>query len=156
MPWPGKDFAEPLVQNVDWDRVVPHLPEFARAFREKGCPYPNLGFLIDGTFRSTCRPGGRDSRQRALYSGNNKSHGFNYQGLTTPDGIIVQAWGPAQGRCHDLGLMRESKIMEQIAQHAKIGYRQFIVFGDLGYQRTDLLQCGFKGELPESSLTLSS
>ncbi|EED14499.1 hypothetical protein TSTA_121430 [Talaromyces stipitatus ATCC 10500] len=46
---------------------------------------------IDGTFRATCRP---SKNQRIAYSGYKKRHGFKYQGIITPDGMVLSLIGP--------------------------------------------------------------
>lgn len=56
-----------------------------------------VGFL-DGTFKHMCRP---TDDQEAVYSGYKRGHGFNYQGLVFPDGMLGLLHGPHSGRLHD-------------------------------------------------------
>jgi hypothetical protein len=63
---------------------------FARAIEQQGGGDRVWGW-IDGTISRICRP---IDNQRAFYSGYKKHHGYKYQGLITPDGIISSLAGP--------------------------------------------------------------
>ena len=131
------DFCVKIVNKIDWTRLTGTvLTRFAAAFTAFGCPIAWLFALVDGTFRFSCRPGGRNSRQKAMYSGHKRGHGFNYQGVTTPDGIIIQCWGPCAGRRHDMWMLRASGLLAETLRFAKYLGRQFLLFGDMGYPQT--------------------
>ena len=138
------DFAVKLVQTIDWDRIRPKLKEFARAIHRKGAPFTTLALLLDGTFRYIARPGGRKRNQRSMYSGRKKGHGLNYQGLGSPDGILIQVFGPKRGPTHDLTLLRDADTEQQLRDFATVGGTQYVCFGDLGYTRSDVIQCPHK------------
>lgn len=131
----------------------------ADAIYAKGCPLPNVVVFIDATIRRVCRP---HIAQEAAYSGYKKYHAIKYQNLAAPDGMIVDQWGPAEGRRSDPWLLGQSGIIDRIvasfrfplntpasiAQHtpvapgaptAHIGvggpnpFLQFCAFGDKDY-----------------------
>ena len=104
------------------------------------------GFL-DGCLRPTCRP--RDEvlwngivldLQREMYSGHKHLHGFKYQGVTLPNGIIADLFGPAVGRRNDNWLVYASALPQRLA-HMLGGMvippgRQYKLYGDSIYRRS--------------------
>jgi hypothetical protein len=91
--------------------------------------YAIWGF-IDGTFRSICRP---KRHQEALYSGYKKQHGFKYQGIVTPDGMILSLLGPYSGRWNDISIYRISGTKSRI-KHLLEGHENLFLFGDSPYE----------------------
>lgn len=63
--------------------------------------------FIDGTFNPFCRP---IQGQQSVYSGYKKLHGYKYQGVATPDGLILSIDGPWEGRRNDLAIARQSRL----------------------------------------------
>ncbi|KAG0123471.1 hypothetical protein HOY82DRAFT_465201, partial [Tuber indicum] len=55
------------------------------------------GWIV-GMMRPFCRPG---DNHTAYYSGHKKSHGFQFQSIMTPDGIMSSLHGPYTGPCGD-------------------------------------------------------
>ncbi|KAE9176059.1 hypothetical protein PF004_g26202 [Phytophthora fragariae] len=129
----------PLLKG-DWDRVSARLEDFASAIYAKGSALDNLWGFTDGTVRKICRPG--DSiEQRAMYNGHKRSHAVKYQAVTTPDGLIVHVFGPAQGRAHDLTLLEDSDLENIIGRDRRFhGYR---LYGDPAYGQTDVFASPF-------------
>mmetsp|Transcript_22628 Transcript_22628/g.77577 ORF Transcript_22628/g.77577 Transcript_22628/m.77577 type:complete len:624 (-) Transcript_22628:25-1896(-) len=98
--------TDKMMFDLDWERIKPLAPRFAHRVHVKGMPLPHVPWFVDGVFVSCCRPsdpvvGYRSVRQRCVYNGSKRQHGLMYQGLVTPDGIIVEMWGPFQGRIND-------------------------------------------------------
>jgi hypothetical protein len=149
--------AKKLVLEFDHARIVPLIPVFAAAFREKGCPLPNVWALLDGTFRHFCRPcldGYAGAAQQLQFSGHKREHGNNHQGLETPDGIVVEMHGPYEGRTHDQKMLRDSGLLRRVAMYCflaamvgpVVGVVLFYLFGDRGYTHGDPeLQVPYKG-----------
>lgn len=71
------------------------------------CPLSNVSGFIDGTLRRIARPG---VAQRACYNGHKKHHGLKWQNVIAPDGMIIDQWGPVEGRRGDIWLLRESDL----------------------------------------------
>jgi hypothetical protein len=62
-----------------------------------GLDVENGGFLhcfafVDGTARQIERPWGGSVNQQSVYDGHHRFHGFEYQGVTSPDGIVISFW----------------------------------------------------------------
>lgn len=51
--------------------------------------------FIDGTLNATCRP---VVDQRQFYSGHTRKHGYKFQSIVTPDGLVSSLMGPFIGR----------------------------------------------------------
>jgi nuclease HARBI1 len=83
-----------------------------------------MGF-IDGTIQRTCRP---SRYQDQAYSGHKNYHGIKFQNITMANGLIVQMYGPLEGRHHDSFMLEDSVVVEDMACHA--GYH---LYGDQGY-----------------------
>ncbi|ODQ76511.1 hypothetical protein LIPSTDRAFT_67431 [Lipomyces starkeyi NRRL Y-11557] len=81
---------------LEWDYrrlTLETLLRYASNVNKK-CGYSNIWGFIDGTFRPTTRP---TENQRLVYSGYKRAHGFKYQAVVTPDGLIyISVW--ARGR----------------------------------------------------------
>ncbi len=121
------------------------------------CPLSNCVGFIDCTLRRMCRP---TIAQQAAYNGHKKTHGLKWQNIVAPDGIIINQWGPYEGRRSDPWIQGESNIVgtivgrfrfpvdspESIALHTPQNpnspnlfrpgpppFIQYCVFGDKGY-----------------------
>ncbi|CAN7977247.1 unnamed protein product [Ixodes persulcatus] len=110
------------------------LEEFSHAVQQKGAPLPNCWGFIDGTARAMCRPS-RD--QRAYFSGHKRFHALKYQSIMCPNGIIVHLHGSHKGSAHDAGILRDSRLMEQLEE--LIPAEQFVLYGDPAYPLTPLV-----------------
>ncbi|OWZ03864.1 hypothetical protein PHMEG_00024333 [Phytophthora megakarya] len=128
----------PLLRG-DWDRVSTRLEDFASVIRAKCSELSNLWGFIDGTVRKICRPG-NGTEQRAMYNGHKRSHAVKYQSVVTPE-LIVQLFGPAEGRAHDLTLLDESKLDEIISQDRR--FRVYLLYGDPAYGQTNVVASPF-------------
>jgi hypothetical protein len=115
------------------------LMTYAEAIHAKGGLYQRVVGFIDGTVYQICRPSGDPEWQRSLYSGHKKYHGFKWQGINTPDGLIQFLHGPFCGPQHDTTILTESGLVEymraafKLPPAAVIGSEtHFSVFGDPG------------------------
>ena len=96
------------------------------------CGHPVVVGFIDGTVREICRP---TKLQGPMYSGKDRIHSLKYQAINTPDGIIRHLAGPYPGSRHDQFMLRESNILDWIAQFpAQEGTNwPHVIYADLGY-----------------------
>jgi hypothetical protein len=106
-----------------------------------------VGF-IDGTVIAVSRPTD-NSLQAVVYNGHKRRHGLKFQALVTPDGLILHAAGPLEGRRHDWTMFRLSGLDEQLENLLFIEGTQYFAYGDSGYTRRPWLQVPYQG----SSLT---
>ena len=91
--------------------LQPRTAMYAEAIHNKGIALPNCIGFIDGTFIGIARPKGH-KRQRVVYNGHKCKHALKYQAVNTPDGLILHAAGPIEGRRHDWTLYVRSSLDE--------------------------------------------
>lgn len=104
---------------------------FASKCRSK-CGHPIVVGFIDGTVREICKP---SVLQGPLYNGKDRIHSLKYQAINTPDGIIRHLAGPYPGSRHDQFMLRESSILDWIAEfppQASTGWPH-VIYADCGY-----------------------
>jgi DDE superfamily endonuclease len=94
-------------------------------------PFRNVSGFLDGTLVRIAKP--RGPSQRATYSGHKKFNGLKYQAVTGPDGIILNLFGPWEGRRHDMTLFRESEIEHALSEGLTGGAEQHHLYADSGY-----------------------
>lgn len=100
------------------------------------------GFL-DGTLHSICRP---SCGQEGVYNGWKRRHTLKYQGLVTPDGIIVHLAGSREGRVHDITMYRESNLPHYLERHSYNPQEEALeVYGDAAYIIGPHIITPFKG-----------
>lgn len=129
--------------TCDKQRLRAHLGIFGEAVgRILGFP-PHLRHhckcwaFVDGTFRYTCRP---EWRQDVLYNGHYGGHGFKYQFVVTPDGIVIDLYGPCAGRHHDAHLVEESELVDTLASFCVVGDESYYIYGDKAYPAGEFIQ----------------
>lgn len=117
--------------KLPFGRLVSHGERFAEIIQSKtqGLLVDTIGF-IDGTLKPICRP---SSGQSTYYSGHKRCHGLRFQGMVTPDGIMVHLFGPAPGRRADGGVYHDSGILEELVQLETIAGKRYRIAGDRGY-----------------------
>ena len=131
-----------IVLHMDVERLDPgKLGEFANAIYAV-TETANIAAFIDGTVRRFCRPGGADINQQAMYSGHKRWHGYNYEALYTPDGILIRVIGPFDGRRHDMHMLHEGNLIAILLEW----FGDYHVYGDLGYPIIGNLLAGWKGK----------
>jgi nuclease HARBI1 len=96
------------------------------------CGHPIVVGFIDGTVREICKP---SKLQGPMYSGKDRVHSLKYQAINTPDGIIRHIAGPFPGSRHDQFMLRESGILDWIAEFPKQQVTNWphVIYADLGY-----------------------
>lgn len=126
------------------------LLRYSAAIRAKGGLYRFVFGFIDGTVYQICRPSGVTSWQRSVYSGHKKYHGFKWQGINTPDGLIQFMHGPFCAPQHDTTVLRESKVIEYMMSEFEVPpdaqvdgcpETHFSLFGDPGLAILAFLIC---------------
>ena len=87
---------------------------------------------IDGTLNATCRP---ILDQKQFYSGHKRKHGYKYQAIVTPDGLVSSLMGPFIGRRGDWGMVEESGLVDRL-RHVNNGLSPalaYYLYGDPAY-----------------------
>ena len=121
---------------------VPDLPHFASAIYNHLGTYDNVWGFIDGTLRGIARP---RIGQHLTYSGHKRKHGLKYQGIALPNGLIGYLWGPTLGRRHDSYMLFTSGLLPLLRWMMVNAGSNYVLYGDLGYPLTDVIQVGFRG-----------
>ena len=112
-----------------------NLDQFANAIYERGGPLDSCWGFIDGTVRPICRP---QTNQKLVYNGHKRVHGLKFQSIAVPNGLIAHLYGPIEGRRHDAGMLRESRVLTQMQRHMTApNGRLFSVYGDPAYPLSD-------------------
>ncbi|PGH12606.1 hypothetical protein AJ80_06665 [Polytolypa hystricis UAMH7299] len=119
-----------------WDPhrlTVNRLREYAQHIDNLGGGDRVWGY-IDGTLQRTTRPG---ENQRSVYSGHKHYHGFKFQAVLTPDGLLSSVFGPVVGSCGDWMLFQQSSIENNIKtlfETADIPEDEWLyIYGDPAY-----------------------
>jgi len=106
------------------------LWDLANAMHSEGNPIGNVFGFVDGTMRHVCRPmEGANVPQEALYNGWKHNHFIKYQGITTPDGLIISIDGPHFGSTNDSLIWSGGVLRDKIHSLDPT----MAVFGDKGY-----------------------
>jgi DDE superfamily endonuclease len=101
-----------------------------------------LGF-IDGTVIEIARLPGL--MQRDTYSGHKRRPRLKWHVVTTPDGMLFHAFGPFEGRRHDMHVYPESGLEDVLGDNLLIGGIQYRLNGDSGYRSAPYLITPFEG-----------
>ena len=119
----------------------PNLAMFAAKIHAKGAPLTNCWGFIDGTLRATTRP---QEFQRLMYNGHKRVHGFKFQSVTAPNGLIVNLFGPVEGSRHDSYVLRISGLLQKLEAHSfNVDGEVLCLYGDPAYPLSPHLQKGF-------------
>ncbi|XP_075732934.1 uncharacterized protein LOC142775426 [Rhipicephalus microplus] len=111
-----------------------NLQLFSQAVHQKGAPLKNCCGFIDGTARRICRP---SKLQQEHYSGHKRFHCQKYQAVMCANGIICQLDGPFRGRRHDAGILKDTRLYENIVKVAR--GNEYVIYGDPAYPLKPLL-----------------
>lgn len=96
--------------NQPWLSPI-KLQEYATAIHQKGAPLQNCWEFIDGTVRPICRLG---EHQRIVYNGHKRVHSLKFQSVIAPNGLIVNLFGPMEGRRHDCAFLNASGLLTEM------------------------------------------
>ena len=135
-------------EKLDWDRhfLTPHrLKSYCEHIQANGEPSGVIWGFIDGTHRKICRPQPETCDQSLLYSGYKHAHTIVFQGIITPDGLLVHVKGPYEGRSSDWGIWKDSGMEQKLKEFSKDEEgTQLWVYGDAGYTMTKGLMSSFR------------
>ena len=84
-----------------------------------------------------------------MYNGHLRRHCLNYQGITTPDGLIISMFGPVEGRRHDSTMLAISGFLERLRSKGET-FKGKYIYGDPAYGCSDLVCCPFAFAEPGS------
>lgn len=122
--------------NPEW--LTPsRLESFAALILAAGAPLGDIWAFIDGTICLICRP---SSDEDVVYNGHAGDYALKYQGVTLPDGMIQNLFGPMEGKRADSGILDYSGFIEMCLEHAKArdGWCLFI-YGYTAYPMNDIV-----------------
>lgn len=68
-----------------------------------------------------------------------------FLGLTAPDGLVMDLYGPCPGRHHDQHMLRESNINQKIRDLQANSAIQYNMYADKGYVDLSHLVAGYHG-----------
>ncbi|RPB01685.1 hypothetical protein L873DRAFT_1675815, partial [Choiromyces venosus 120613-1] len=143
------DVVEYLVarysKHMEWDKTRltrQQILRYTNTIEKKGGVKGVWGF-IDGTMRAICRP---TLHQQQYYSGYKKCHGFKFQAVMTPDGILSCLAGPWLARQGDWSMFVDSGLayhLRAINVAADPDQRCYL-YGDPAYAMSYGIVCGYK------------
>ena len=133
--WPG-DISRIRANLHKWRRAICSTLRLAEE------DYLNVFGFIDGTARRTNRPWGMSIFQQALYDGHHCYHGFDYEGVTSPDGLIIRLFGPVSARHFHSALLPSFPLPARSFMCAqtclcRTVWCVFVCMGLIGIQHTD-------------------
>ncbi|XP_055356897.1 uncharacterized protein LOC129601996 [Paramacrobiotus metropolitanus] len=88
-----------LLESLGWitrERIEKYADAIHRASKGR---YAHCWGFIDGTARAICKP---SLYQEDYYSGHAGTHALKFQSVVAPDGLIINMFGPVEGRRHDV------------------------------------------------------
>ena len=85
--------------------------------------------FVDGSFRGFYRS---EDNQQMHYSEHKDYHGYHFQGVVTPDGMVSSLFGPDWGRVNDWQLFEISGVQNQIRSifQQEPGRKKLYLYGD--------------------------
>ena len=89
-----------------------NLVDFSQSIYRKGAALDNCWGFIDGTVRPVARPG---EHQRVLFNGHRRVRAI--KSVVAPNGLIVNLFGPVEGRSHDSGMLAMSGMLQMLETH---------------------------------------
>ena len=119
------------------------LREYADAIHQKGASVNFCWGFVDGTVRPICRP---KRNQRAVYNGHKRVHSIKFQSVVAPNGMIVNLYGPMEGRRHDCALLYASGLLQELQLHSHCpNENSLCIYGDPAYPIRPQLLGPFRG-----------
>ena len=92
--------VELITGNISSHYLQSQAERFAEAMKDKSEILENCVGFIDGTVIGIALPSGFDSQLFAC-NGHKRKHALKFQAVNSPDGMILHAYGPMEGRRHD-------------------------------------------------------
>lgn len=119
----------------------------------------NCWGFIDGTVREIARP---LRNQRVMYSGHKRVHCIKFQvshdpypyncceyfysqSVVAPNGLIVNLFGPIEGRRHDAYMLAESGLAPQLTQFNQTNGQPYVLYGDPAYGLSRNILAPYRG-----------
>ena len=96
---------------------------YACAIKTKCEALDNCTGFINGTVIAITRAS-RGEMQNVAYNGHKSKHTLKYQAITSPDGLVLHAAGPIEGRRHDWTLYCRSGVDESLPGVMYVGGKQ--------------------------------
>ena len=100
---------------IGFEQAIVKLPTFANIHRsyqrKKGETLQSCCGFIDGTVRPISCPG---RNQRVMYIGQKKVHSNKFQSIVTPNGLIVNLYGPVERKRHVSTMLEQSQVFNQL------------------------------------------
>ena len=137
-----------IMSAIDPAFIASRASLYAEKIKDKCHALDNFMGFIDGTVIAIARPS-RNEVQNVAYNGHKRKHALKFQAVTTPDGLLLHAAGPIEGRRHDWTLYCRSGLDDTLPDLLLIGEKQYALYGDSGYSERPYLEIPFQG----SSLT---
>ena len=130
------------LSDVQQPWLIRRLQTYADTISEMAPLTTCVGF-VDGTVRPICRP---THLQRVTYNGHKRVHALKFQSVVVPDGMILDMFGPVEGRRHDCALLRESGLLDRLEELPldRNGHR-FCIYGDPAYPIREQLIPPYRG-----------
>ena len=121
-------------KKLAWDDsrlTFEKLSNYAMAIHNTGGGSIFWGF-IDGTLNATCPP---VIDQGQFYSGHKRKHGYKFQSIVTPDGLVSSLMGPFIGRREDWKMVELSGLHEKLRaiNAGRRSARALYLYGDPAY-----------------------
>ena len=151
-----------LFDNFDYFST--RFEQYNRAIRDKvGRPLPaaavDTALFCDGKSLRISRPG--EPFQSRVYNGHHRVHCLQFQGVSAPDGMIVDFYGPLPGIRHDQAMFRSSQVNQRLAASQEGYMLQFKTYSDKGYVTSSHGNVAYRGrnlpdELVQANRRMSS
>lgn len=87
-----------------------------------------------------------ENLQRTVYSGHPRRRCMNWQGVTSPDGIIIIQFGPVEGRRHDTTILLIRNLLDELQREEHLDGKY--MYGDPAYRCRSHLICPFPNASP--------
>ena len=117
-----------------------NLVDFSQSIYRKRAALDNCWGL---TVRPVARPG---EHQRVLFNGHKRVHAIKFQSVVAPNGLIVNLFGPVEGRRHDSAMLAMSGLLPMLETHSLTPTGQpLCLYDDPAYPLRVHLQGPFKG-----------
>ena len=140
------------------------LPQWAAAIAAKGVDAAlHIALFVDGTLRKVCKPHPKPSKlppgisywalQQVLFSGHKWFHGLKYQGVTAPNGIMLDCFGPKVGTYSDTEALSQSGVTARLIQ-LTFGGILYSIYGDGAYALMNQFFCPFRNPVAGSPQAL--
>lgn len=125
---------------------------FAQAIHNRTQASPRVIGFLDGTFIQVCRPGGPYAHQRQLWSRYYKAHGYKFQSVMLPNGIMSSLHGPVAGRFSDSTMLARSSVLRELEELSARMAWHIALYGDSAYPRGPHLLRGLKRHMIHQQL----